>query len=62
MRQGVTFDEISELISARCWLIHIQLWLWRARVTGQQVWLIRELEATVGKALDRVWEAQQRAA
>lgn len=62
MKKGVTLDEIAELLSARINLQQRQYLLWRARTRGEIDGAIRYFEGGVKVALDRVWEAQQRAA
>jgi hypothetical protein len=62
MRQCVTFEEIGILVSAKASLWLASLWLWRARIEGHSQGNLRQCEETVKKALDRLWEAQQRAA
>jgi hypothetical protein len=62
MRQGVTLAEVEEIVEARLWLMICQQWLWKARITGQPRGCTNVFEYHVGQALDRVWEAQQRAA
>jgi hypothetical protein len=62
MRQGVTFDEMADLIEARLVLLTRQHNLSRARHAGAGAWWLGVLEGLVCQSLDAVWEAQQRAA
>jgi hypothetical protein len=62
MRQDVTFEEMAAVINARIQLLIAQHGLWINRVSGRTRWEESWHEAAVCRALDRVWEAQQRAA
>lgn len=62
MRQGVTFQEMFDVIDARLKVMELRLVLWSWRVQNAQPHHLREVESDYGKALDCLWEAQQRAA
>ena len=62
MKPGITFSELKSILDARIRLMICQYWLWEARCAGQPDWSLRVFERHVGDALDRLWEAQQRAA
>jgi hypothetical protein len=62
MKKNVTFGEISKLVDARLYLLMCQRWLWIYRVSGQMRPIVAAHEKSVSNALDRLWEAQQRAA
>jgi hypothetical protein len=62
MRSDVGLKTMAELLDARIFLRLCQRWLWIARATGQPGYITIVLEREVCWALDRLWEAQQRAA
>ena len=62
LKPGITFDEMFELIQARISLTQAGLTLWSWRVQRASPHNLREIEIIYCKALDRLWEAQQRAA
>lgn len=62
MKPGITFQEMFNLIEARLKLLEVRFVLWSWRVQGAEDRYLRAAEDDYGKALDRVWEAQQRAA
>jgi hypothetical protein len=62
MRKDVTLECLSDLALARIYLEVCQRWLRAARSSGQPRAIVAIFEKHFGKALDRVWEAQQRAA
>lgn len=59
-KQGVTFDEMFELIQARINILNGRLTLWSWRIQGASESNLRDVERGFGKALDRLWEAQER--
>ena len=61
MRSDIMLDDISELADARLFYLVASKWLWTARVNHQPSFVLRTLEREVGKALNRLWEAQQNA-
>jgi hypothetical protein len=59
MKKDVTFDEIFEWLHAKIEMHTISLTLWSWRVQGASEQNLRDVERSYGKALDRLWEAQQ---
>lgn len=62
MNRNISLECLTDLALARIYLQVCQRWLRAARVTGQPREFIAVFEKQLGEALDRVWEAQQRAA
>ena len=62
LKPDVRLNAMFELLNARIYLRICQMWLENARRSGQDRPLITVLEGHVLSALDRLWEAQQRAA
>lgn len=62
MRQDISLECMAALLDARIFLRVCQRWLWLARANGQPRAIVSVFEREVCGALDRVWEAQQRAA
>jgi hypothetical protein len=61
MNLNITIGDLMHLTLARCFLRLCQKRLYAARIVGNAA-LIELYEECVGIALDRLWEAQQRAA